>query len=115
MKALGLGHLDRKVRFQRRLDTRNARNEVLPAGWSTLAEVMAHRQPVSDGEQNAGAQVQRVVTDRFTTHWSAVLAGLRGDDQAVCEGLTYDIVGVKEIGRRERLEISARARRDVDS
>lgn len=112
--TVALGQLDLKVRFQRRLETRNARNEVLPAGWSTLAEVMAHRQPVSDGERNAGAQVQRVVTDRFTTHWSSVLAALRGDDQAVADGVTYEIVGVKEIGRRQRLEISVRARRDVE-
>lgn len=111
--TVSLGQLDRLVRFQRRLEKRNARNEVLPAGWSTLAEVMAHRQPVSDGERNAGAQVQRVVTDRLTTHWSSVLAGLRGDDQAVCDGITYDIVGVKEIGRRQRLEISVQARMDV--
>lgn len=111
---MDLGRLDRRIELVRPIVATNGRNERVPSGMTeSLATVLARRDPVSDGERNAGSQVQRVVTDRFTTHWSAVLADLLGTDQLVCAGVTYDIVGIKELGRREGLEISARALRGI--
>ncbi|WP_337186583.1 head-tail adaptor protein [Phenylobacterium sp.] len=109
--ALGpLGSLDRTVAFQRPIVRKDALGEAVPAGWETFATVMGRRTPVSDGERVAAAQVQRVITDRFVTHWSAELAGLDLTQQVLCEGLTYALVSRKELGRRSGLEWSAMAR-----
>lgn len=117
--AVDLGPLDRRVAFQRAVAVTDTLNEPVPASWSTLATVMATRTPTSDGERVAGAQVQRVVTDRFVTHWGAQLAAVTGADQLliVQDGreVVFDIVGVKELGFREGLEFSAMARPDLEA
>lgn len=107
---MDLGALDRKVAFQRQAFTTNARNEKVPSGWATIAEVMAGKAPVSDGEQNDGAQVKRLVTDRFKTHWSQTLEDLDLTETLLCRGVRYDLIGRKELGRREGFEWSATAR-----
>lgn len=108
--AIDLGPLDRRAEFLRARTVRNARNEPVPDGWDPIARVMASRYSTSDGERNAGAQVQRVVTDRLVTHYGAALAGVTGADQVEVDGVTFDIVGKKELGRREGLEFSVKAR-----
>lgn len=110
---MNLGSLDRTVTFQRATFTTNGRNEKIPAGWEPVATVRARRDPVSDGERNNGAQVERLVTDRFTTHYSRDLAALDLTQQLVCDGVAYDLVGRKELGRREGLEWSAKAKPGV--
>lgn len=109
-----LGSLDRRVTFQRRLPaTRNALNEAVDAGWAAVAQVWAARTPVLDAERNAGAQVSRVVTDRFVTHWCPDLAALTNADQLLCDdGVAFAIVGKKELGYREGLEFAALATPD---
>lgn len=111
---MDLGRLDRRVSFQRAAVTRDALNAPVAGGWTDLATVMARRDPVRDAERVAGAGVNREVTDRFTTHWAAALAGVKGGDQLVdSTGATYRILGLKELGYREGLEFSAQARPDV--
>lgn len=110
---MDLGALDRTVSFERELFTKNGRNERIAAGWAPIVTVRARRDPVSDGERNNGAQVERLVTDRFTTHYSRDLAALDLTQQLVCDGVAYDLVGRKELGRREGLEWSAKAKPGV--
>lgn len=109
---MDLGRLDRSVAFQRAAVARNALHEKVPGGWSTVATVMARRDPVRDAERVAGAGVQREVSDRFTTHWCATLAATRAGEQLLCDGVAYRIVGKKELGYREGLEFSAIATPD---
>ncbi len=106
---MDLGSLDKIVTFRRKAFKVNARNERIPDGFETLATVCARREPVRDGERNAGAQVQREVSDRFTTHWSGVLDALDLTEQLLCEGVVYDLVGRKPLGRRQGFEWSANA------
>lgn len=110
---MNAGDLDLVLAFQRAVTSENDLGEETAAGWTPIATVLAHRAPVSDGERNTGAQVARVVTDRFTTHWSETLMGVTGADQAVCEGVAYDVVGKKPIGRRQWIEWSLAAQPDV--
>jgi hypothetical protein len=49
---------------------------------------------------------------RFTVRWSPFTAGISPKDRLTCEGVEYDITGIKEIGRRVGVEISASARAD---
>lgn len=107
---IDLGRLDRRVSFERRSNEEDGLGEARPGGRAVVATVMAARAPVRDAERVAGAGVGREVTDRFTTHWSAGLAALDLTEQLVCEDVVYDLVGRKELGRREGLEWSAVAR-----
>lgn len=111
---MNLGALDRTVSFQAAVSQVDDLNEETAAGWATVHTVRASRDPVRDAERVAGAQVQREVTDRFTTHWSGALAALAlAEHQLLCEGVAYTIVGRKELGRRKGLEWSCAARPDL--
>lgn len=72
----------------------------------------ASRTDISDGEKYAAAQVSAHATARFVVPWSDLTAEITPKDQIACEGITYDISGIKEIGRRARREITANAQVD---
>lgn len=103
--------LDRRVTIQRATSTPNALNEPV-ATWANLATLMASKKDVSDREKMQAAELGASITTRFVVRWSATLAGVTAKDRLVCEGVTYDIAGKKELGRREGFEITATARAD---
>lgn len=105
------GKLDRRVQFRRSLaqDDGFTQGEV----WTNLgAPVWASKRDVSDRERMAALEVSAVITTRFQVRHSSFTAGITPKDRLICEGLEYDITGIKEIGRRDGLEITARARPD---
>lgn len=104
--------LDRRVQFRRAALVDNGLEEV-----ETFANhgspVWASKADVSDGERWRSGEVQAHITTRFQVRYSAFSAGLTPKDRLVCEGMEYDISGIKEVGpRRTRLEITAAARAD---
>ena len=111
------GHLDRRVQFLR-LTLSN--DEFGPSEvWygderdNHGSRVWAKKTEVSDGERWRAGEVAAHVTSRFLVRWSSFTAGLTPKDRLICEGRTYDIVGIKETeGRRQWLEITAAARID---
>jgi SPP1 family predicted phage head-tail adaptor len=100
------GRLDRRISIDRALVTTDgAGGEV--HDWYTHKSVWAEVLPISDGERWKAAEVAASVTTRFRIRWGAdVLV----TDRITHEGDVYEIVGVKEIGRREGQEITASAR-----
>jgi SPP1 family predicted phage head-tail adaptor len=106
------GAMDRRVRLERATTT-DTGLETAVASWSTLATVWAEKLEISDGERSRQVGAEASATTRFRVRYSATVASLNAKDRAVCEGRTYDIVGVKELGRREGLEITAMRRADV--
>src|SRR5690606_31111637 len=93
-------------RFDRRAQAR--RYEEYDDGFGTVYRWVDHGDPVwialaqiSDTEKWQAAQVQATVTARIRLRWSAFAAGITPLDRIRCEGLEYDITGIKEIGRRE--------------
>jgi SPP1 family predicted phage head-tail adaptor len=80
--------------------------------WSTLATVQASKKDVSDSERVASAEVAAEIGTRFQIRWDSSVADLNPKDRLVYDGRTYEIVAVKELGRRDGLEISANARAD---
>lgn len=78
-----------------------------------LARAWAKKTDASDSERIAAQQVGSQITARFITQWSKRLAGIDPKARIVCAGTTYDISGVKEIGRRDWLEWTATARADA--
>lgn len=69
--------------------------------------------PVSDGERVASAEVMANLTARFSILWSAAVATLDPTWTLLFEGSVFDILGVKEIGRRRGFEISAAVRGEL--
>jgi head-tail adaptor len=73
----------------------------------------ASRADISDGERWRAGEVQAHVTTRFVVHSDSLTAAVTPKDRLVCEGRTYDISGIKEVGRGRFLEITAAARADL--
>jgi head-tail adaptor len=108
---LTAGALDRRIQFRRATLTDDglARAEVFADHG---APVWASKADISDGERWRAGEVQAHITTRFRIRSSVFARGLTPKDRLVCEGVTYDISGFKEIGRRDMLEITAAARAD---
>ena len=103
------GRLDRRIVLKTRKTGTNSFGEPLDE-WTTLATVWANVAPVSDGERWRAGETLAAKACRFTIRWSAAVAVLDPRDQITYDGRTWDIQGVKEIGRREMIEITAAAR-----
>lgn len=106
------GDLDRRVTLERHGITRDELNNPVEA-WAALSTVWASKHDVSDTERLRGAEVGSTLTTRFVIRWSSVVRDINTKDRLTCEGLQYGIVGVKELGRREFIEITAAARSDL--
>lgn len=105
------GPLDRRIQFRRA----GIGDDGLSASeaWADYGSpVWASKADISDGERWRAGEVAAHVTTRFQVRWSLFTAGITPKDRLVCEGRTYDITGIKEIGRRERIEITTAARTD---
>lgn len=106
------GELDSRVQFRRA--TLHDDGFGMVEIWSDHgAPVWAKKTDISDGERWRADEVQAQITTRFKVRWSTFSAALTPKDRLVCEGVEYDITGIKEVGaRREGLEITASARAD---
>lgn len=102
---LNAGDLDRRIRLLRPVTFDGALADEV--SWVAYAEVWAGFTPVSDGERVRAEGVGRSLTARFVIRWSPEVADASGEHRLEFEGETYGIVGVKPLGRREGLEISA--------
>nr|WP_256370897.1 head-tail adaptor protein [Rhodovulum sp. ES.010] len=76
------------------------------------APVWAGKRDIADGERWRAGEVAAHVTTRFTVRSTAFTRNITPADRLVCEGVSYGITGIKEIGRRQWLEITAGARAD---
>lgn len=101
------GGLDRRVQF--------LRSELVDDGYQTRlgpyephgGRVWAARQMVRDAERYAASTVGVDAVARFTVRWSRFTAGITHKDRLVCEGATFAITGIKELGRRVGIEFTA--------
>ena len=106
------GKLDRRITLQRASTTKNGFNEDVEA-WGDIATVWASATPVSDAERVRAQQVGAVISMRFQIRFSTAVADLSPTDRLTYNGKTYNITAVKELGRREGLEITAATRSDA--
>jgi head-tail adaptor len=72
--------------------------------------VWASRRDVSDGEAQRMGTEAGTLTSRFQIRRSRFADGITIRDRLTCDGLTYEIVGIKQIDGRAGLEITATAR-----
>lgn len=103
--------LDRRLTLRRATVTADAYNEPVEV-WADLATVWGSRKDIGDGERWRAAEIGAEITTRFVIRWSSEVASLSPKDRLIEGGREYDIHGIKEIGRREALEITAKARAD---
>ena len=71
--------------------------------------IWASKTDVSDGERIHAGAVSASLTARFVVRSSAFTRDLTAKDALTYNGVTYAIFGIKEIGRNDRLEITAGA------
>jgi SPP1 family predicted phage head-tail adaptor len=103
------GRLDARIVITRASGSPDGFNEPGQT-WGTLATVWCKTVPVSDGERWQAGQTLANETIRFTIRWAAWVADVNPRDRIQYEGRTFDIQGVKDLGRREYREITAIAR-----
>lgn len=109
MKA---GKLDSRVTILRASFATNSFNEKV-ATWQPLATVWASADPVSDGERERAGETLGTAKFRFTVRHSTLMASVDPRDRLTFNGRTFDINGVKPLGRREGYEITATARAET--
>ncbi|MFE3839416.1 phage head closure protein [Pseudogemmobacter sonorensis] len=105
------GDFNRRIRFQRA--------SLVDDGLQSVEIWVDHgtpkwaaRKDVSDAERAAAGWIEATVVSRFTVRSSEFTRGLTAKDRLTCSGLTFDIQGIKEVGR-SGLEITATARADT--
>jgi SPP1 family predicted phage head-tail adaptor len=110
--VLNAGDLDRRITIQRATETRDAFNNPIPS-WSALATLWASKEDVRDSERLAAQELGADITTRFRIRWSELAETISPLDRILFGDRIFEIVAVKEISRREGIEISATARAET--
>jgi len=108
------GKMDRRIRIERATATDDGFTSAGTVTWSLLAEVWAEVTPISDGERWRAGEVAAHVTHRFRIRYSSTAGSITAKDRIIYDGLEFNIAAPpKEIGRRQKLEITASASADT--
>ena len=106
--GMNAGQLDRRVQFQRAALINDGLQTVTGPFQSFGSILAASRRDVSDAEKMASGRLQSEVTARFRVRSSEFTRGLLTSDRLICDGATFNILGIKEAeGRGTFLEITA--------
>lgn len=106
------GRLDHRISIKRATTTTNGFNEPVYT-WATLITVWAAVAPVNDAERLRAGETLAMKQTRFTIRYSTTAATIDPRDRLTFEGRDYDVNGVKDVGRREYIEITATARAET--
>lgn len=104
---MGAGQFDRRIAITRATVEENDAGEEVETGWTPFINAWAKYLPVSDGERWRAGAVEQKTDARFVIRWSAKRASITGEHRLTFDGADWQITGIKEIGRRQRLEITA--------
>ena len=103
------GPLDRRITIERATATLDGFGGESPV-WSSLVVLWASVTPISDGERFRSDERAADITTRFVVRRSNLTKTIDAKDRILFEGRMYQIYGVKEIGFRDGIEITASAR-----
>jgi SPP1 family predicted phage head-tail adaptor len=101
--------LDRKCEVLRATTTRDAAGGRVET-YSTIATPWCHRTDTGGGETRSFGALHSETTSVFEMRWSSSLMPLTAKDRIRQEGRTWDVLVVREIGRRQAFLIQARER-----
>jgi head-tail adaptor len=104
---MNIGKLDREIQILKHNGGRNPLGERIRDAHDPGATYPASHSPVSDGERLRSGQVEAVSVARFVIRWSVIAATITGEDRLRFAGADWSISGIKEIGRKRWLEITA--------
>lgn len=108
---MNAGALDRRLQFRRVTETNTGLG--LEQTWANHGSaVWGSRKDISDGEKAAAGGVYAEVSARFVIRSSIFARGITPKDEFTCDGRLWRIVGMKELGRRDYIELTAVARLD---
>lgn len=104
------GALDRRLQVLRRGASGNGFGTDQPGAWSEHGSpIWAGRQDVSDGERGGASGIEGGRVTRFLVRGSPFTSEIERTDRIRCDGLTFDVLGLKQRGSRgEWIEITAR-------
>ncbi len=97
------GALDRRVVIRRAAAVRDQYGQQIKT-WSDAATVWAAIEWIKDGERWRAGERGVDVAARLTLRWKAGVVA--SQDRVVIDGDEYEVVGLKEIGRRRALEVT---------
>jgi SPP1 family predicted phage head-tail adaptor len=107
--------LDRQVQFQRVSLTPDGSGG-FDTNWQNHGPLFpALRHDVNDTERFRQGQMQARIDTRFLVRSSEFTRGIDPKDRLICEGQTFQIIGVKQAaqyGRFQLIEITCEARSD---
>jgi len=106
---MNAGSLDRRIKIEQPKQEQDSRTGQLKTPtWLPFAEVWARRSPAMGGERFlADQRIAEADTIFRVRYLRGVLPTMRVVD---ADGRAYDIKGTQEVGRREGLDILAKAR-----
>lgn len=105
------GSLDRRVQIRRAVLAQGDYGQ--EETWADHGTPLwASYAPVRDAERWAAGQMQASRMARFTVRWSAFAGGIDAKDRLTFDGREWTIIGAKEVGRHEWVEITASAESD---
>jgi len=107
MMATRSGKMDRLITIQSKTTEKDEYGEEIET-WDTHAKVWAMRRDLRGNEFYAAQQLNAEINTVFKTRY---VSGIAPDShRIVYDGLTYNILAVVELGRREALELMVKAR-----
>lgn len=110
--------LDRRIQFRRGTVSDDGYHADLrwnvsdPAADNLGSPVWGSRADGSEAEGPAAGMIEATMVSRFVVRSSPFTRSLTPKDRLVEGGLVFDIVGIRQIGLRNALEITAKARTD---
>lgn len=108
---MSAGKLDHRITLERVTRTPDAFSTAGAETWAPIATVWAKAEQISDGEKWRAAAIEVDATHRFLIRYSRTAETLTAADRILFNGKIHNLVGKpKEIGRREWLEITAKAK-----
>lgn len=105
---LQIGKMDRRITIEQPTETQGSMGETLTT-WSTFAEVWANAYSGSGREFVAARQINAEVSMQFQIRY---IAGITATMRILYDGAYFDIDRISEVGRRERIDIFAKARQE---
>lgn len=104
MKHLYAGRLDRRIAIQNPIELRNATGEK-SITWPNGISVWAGVEPLNGRE---GLESDQITAMSMTKFYIRFISAISEKSRIVYNGKNYDIHSIRELGRREGLEIIAK-------
>ena len=103
------GRLDRRIAIKRRTVTQSASGEE-QVTWTTVATVWAEKIENRGTERFSAQQYVGHAVRTFRFRWSTTVAEVTTKHRVTFDGRDFDITDVREVGRREGIEVDCYAR-----